>query len=188
MLNMNPNDVPATSSSSAPVLEAGVYPGVISLIVDLGIQKNKKFDSQNKPDEQCTDADYDVGHFLWYSFALPTERYEAEYDDETVERDQIIGKQYKVSKSDKANLTIMYKAVVKDGRTFGEMVGMPVTVTSGITSGGKAKVVSIAGPMRGTNVADPIKPPMIVSDADWDNVDDLDIPDFLKEMIKNRVQ
>ncbi len=193
MLNMTPNDVPATGSSSAPKIEDGVYPGLISMIVDLGVQKNKKFDSKDKPDEACTDADYDVGHMLWYSFCLPTERYEAEYEGETVERDQVIGKQYKVSKSDKSNLVKMYKAVVKDGRNFGEMLSMPVTITSGTTSGGKPRVDGVAGPMRGSSVGAPLREPILVTDADWEAIDNEadnapDIPDFLKDMIKNRVQ
>ena len=189
MLNMTPNNIPSTGTSSTPVIETGVYPGVISMIVDLGIQKNKKFDSKDKPDEVCTNDDYDIAHQIWYSFTLPTERYTVEDSDgNEVERDAVVGTQYKVSKSDKANLIKMYKAVVKDGRTFGEMLGMPVTVTTGLTSGGKAKVANVAGPMRGTQVAPPLRDPMLVTEDDWDNVDDLDIPDFLKTMIKNRVE
>ncbi len=189
MLNMTPSSMPSTGSSSAPVIETGVYPGVISLIADLGIQKNKKFDSKDKPDESCTDDDYDIGHQLWYSFTLPTERYLVEdADGEQVERDAVVGAQYKVSKSDKSNLIKMYKAVVKDGRTFGSMLGMAVTVTTGLTSGGKAKVVNVAGPMRGSQVAPPLREPLLVTEYDWVNVDDLEIPDFLKTMIKNRVE
>lgn len=188
MLNMTPNDMPSSpSSSSAPTLEAGVYPGVISLIMDLGIQKDKKYDSRMKDDDICTDDDYNIGHQLWFSFCLPTERYEVEQDGEVVERDMLIGKKFLLSKSDKSNLIKMYRAVVKDGRTFGQMIGMPVTVTTGLTSGGKAKVVSIAGPMRGTSVGEPLDPPMLVDEDKWNEVDSLNIPEFLKEMIHNRL-
>jgi len=187
MLNMTPNEMPATNTSSAPTIEDGVYPAVISLIADLGVQKNKIYESRGKADDDCTPDDYDIGHQLWFSFSLPTERYTAEYEGEEVTRDPVLGKGFKVSKSDKSNLVKMYTAVVKDGRSFGEMLGMPVTVTTGTTSGGKPKVVSIAAAMRGTSVADPINDLVLVSEDDWDNVDDLAIPDFLKTMIKERV-
>lgn len=189
MLNLNPNTTPSTGSgSSAPVLEAGTYPGVISLIVDLGVQKQKKFDSRMKSDDDCTEADYDTGHFLWYSYALPTERYESEYDGEVTQRDQVVGEQLRVSSSDKAKLVLRYKAIVKDGRSYGEMLGMPVTVTTGLTSGGKAKVMSVTAPMRGMAVGEPLRAPLLVTDADYDKLEDLELPPFIKEMIANRVQ
>lgn len=188
MLNITPNEVESTGSSDAPKIEDGSYPAVISLIVDLGVQRQKKFDSKDKPDEACTDADYDEGHQLWYSFCLPTERYTLEGDDGPYERDQIVGKQYKMSRSDKSNLVIMYKALVKDGRTFGEMIGMPCLVNTGTTSGGKTKVVSVNPPMRGMAVGEPLVAPKIVTDEDYDNIDNIDLPDFLKDMINNRVK
>ncbi len=187
MLNLSPNELPM-DKSTVEVVEAGVYPAVISLIVDLGIQKQKKFDSKDKPDDKCTQADWDVSRQIWYSFTLPTERFEVETDGEVVLRDQILGKMYKVSRSDKSNLMKMYKSVVKDGRSLGDMVGMPVTVTTGITSGGKARVDNVAPPMRGSSVDAPLNEPMVVSEAHWDTVDDLLLPEFIKEMIKNRVQ
>ena len=186
---MTPDTTPSTGSgSSTPVLEASTYPGIISLIVDLGVQKNKKFDSRAIPDEQCTDKDYDIAHFLWYSYTLPTERYESEYEGEISLRDQVVGEQLRVSSSDKAKLVQRYKAVVKDGRSYGEMLGMPVTVTTGLTSGGKAKVVGVSAPMRGMAVGEPLNPPLLVTDTDYDNVDNLQIPDFIKTMIKERMQ
>lgn len=188
MLNLTPNEVPSTGTSSTPLLPAGVYPGVISLIADLGQQRDVKFDSQKKSADDLTDADYEQAHQLWFSFALPTERYEVEYDDETVLRDQVIGKMYKVSNSEKANLIKMYQAVVTDGRNFGEMIGMPVTVTTGMTSGNKPKVTGIAAPMRGMTVTDPVREPLLVTQNDWEGVDDLEIPEFIKDLIKNRVQ
>jgi len=187
MLNVTPNEIPAEKSTT-PVIESGTYHAIISLIVDLGMQKEKIFESKDKPDEACTEEDYKIGHQLWFSFTLPTERYEVEVDGEVFERDQVLGKQYKMSKSDKSNLIIMYKAVVKDGRNFGQMVGMPVTVTTGMTSGGNPKVMSVSSPMKGAVVAAPLVEPFIVDEGEWDNVDELKLPDFLKDMIKNRVQ
>ncbi len=189
MLNMNPTTTPSSGSgSSAPVLEASTYPGLISLIVDLGVQKNKKFDSRLKDDADCTEDDYDIAHFLWYSYTLPTERYESEYEGELSLRDQVVGEQLRVSSSDKAKLVIRYKAIVKDGRNYGDMLGMPVTVQTGLTSGGKAKVTGVSAPMRGMDVGQPLREPLLVTDEDWDNVDNLELPDFLKNMIKERVQ
>ena len=184
-MNVKPNDLPKAASNS-PKVEAGVYPGLISLICDLGIQKDKKYDSRGKSDDACTDEDYEIAHKVWFSFTLPTERYEVENNGNTEVRDQVIGVKYTLSNNEKSNLMKMYKAVVKDNRTFGQMLGMPVTVTVGMTNTGNPKVTGVAGPMRGTTVAEPLREPMLVDEGDWDNVDDLDLPEFLKDMIKAR--
>ena len=187
MLNYKPSDVPA-AKTDIPAMEEGTYPAVISMIVDLGQQRNLKFDSRKVPEADRTDKDYQVQHKLWFSFAFPTERFELENDEgEITTHDQIKGKALTVSTDSRATLQQLYSAICKKGETYGEMLGMPVSITYGKNQAGNLGIIGISGPMKGTKVDAPLKPLVIVGEDSYDNLDDVEIPEFLKTMIKERV-
>ena len=190
MLNVNINTMQVEAApNTTPMLEPGTYPAVISMIVELGKQRRQKFETLGRKESELTDRDFTTAQYIWVSYTLPTERYTMISDEgEEYERDQVVGEQLKWSTHEKSNLVKRYTAICRDGRDFMDMIGMPVTVTTGLTSGGKPKVIGVSAPMKGTQVAAPLREPLMVQDNQWDQVDDIDMPEFIRKMIKERVK
>jgi len=180
MLNKKLSELSTGGSKiERPKLEAGTYPAIIDLLVDLGVQSVERFEEKGVFDERRR---------IWVGVCFPTETYTIEVDDEEVEYCQVVGKEENLTSGEKANLTKYFNAVCSGDDSIRDMLAKPCTVTVGITSGGKPKIAALSSPMKGTAIKMPKdREPVLVEEGDWDNVDDLNIPDFLKEKIKNRV-
>lgn len=180
MLNMRPEDVPSTSGNKAPEIDPGPYPAVITMIADLGVQRKKKFDAKSEDD--TVDE-----HQIWISYAFPTETFTFEDDEgNEVEREQIKGRSYKVSSDSRANLQKVYSAICKNGETYADMLGKTCTVVWGPNQNGTPSIQSVAAPMKGTKVEAKTNP-ILVTEDDYDNLEELGVPEFIRKIIASRV-
>ena len=180
MLNMKMSDIPQPESKSTrPKLETGTYPAIVDLIVDLGVQSVERYEEKGVFDDKRR---------IWVGVCLPTEVYTVESDDGDVEYCQVIGKEENFSPNDESNITKYYKALCSPDEVVSDMLGKACTVTIGMTSGNKPKIMSISSAMKGTSIKLPKGHELVaVGENEWDKVDDYDIPKFLKDAIKARV-
>ena len=178
MLNMKPEDL--KTNSDRPTLETGqTYPAMIDLIVDLGDQRSIKFGTKDE-EEVCRE--------IWIGVCFPTEVFTVETDDGELELCQVLGKQVKIKAGDRANITKIHKAVCKSGETIQDMLGKPCSVVTGLTSGNNLKIDALNGPIRGSSVKLPANRELtLITEDDWDNIDDAKLPDFIKGIVKRRV-
>ena len=186
-LSLTPSQV-KSKSDSVVRMEAGVYPAVISSIIDLGVQRNIKYDSRKKPESSLTNDDYTEKHELWFSFSFPTERYTVTNDEgEEFEFDPIRGGRFNMSNNKKSKLQKMYTAVVKDGRSYGDMLGMGCTCTFEVNDNGNISLSAVTQPMKGSKLENPLIEPFVVGQDNYDQMEDLGVPEFLQNLVNSRI-
>lgn len=181
MLNGTPADVPQPESKSqAPTLERGSYPVICNLMIDLGIQERPNFDDKNKIDQK---------HQIWLGFTFPTEVYEVELEDGTkIQRELSKGKSYNVSTFSKAALQEIYDTFLNKGDAYSKLLGMPMLLEYGPNSNGNLTIKGLTNLPKGMEVGKSITKPILITEDDWDKIDEYDLPPFMKDMVKNRVQ
>jgi len=178
MLNKSISEIPS-EKVERPKLEVGTYPGIVNLLVDLGEHENEKF---GKPGE------FTRNRMIWMGVIFPTEAYDVELEDETVTRYQVLGKELKFSPNDKSNLVQYHRALCAKDSPVSDLLGAPGTFAVELTSGGNPKIAGVSKPMKGMSVKLPSDATLtLISEDDWDNADDLDLPPFLIEKIKDRL-
>ena len=182
MLNTKLTDMPSPKSDR-PKLERGSYPGIINLLIDLGEQRGLKFGQPDVP------ANYETKRKLWIGIIFPTESYEVTTDDgDTFERYQVLGKEVTLSNNEKAKLVEYHKALCKPDSPVSALAGAPCLVAVDMTSNGNPKVGSLNPPMKGTAIKMPKGQEItVISEDDWDSIDDADLPPFLIDRVNKRV-
>lgn len=171
MLNGSVKDIPV--GSSAPDMEAGSFPARLVSLIDLGDQDGK----------------FGVKRQIVATFELPTEAYEDEESGET--RARVLSAFYNVPKrySEKSDL-VKFSAVMTEGPDdqYADFLGRACTVSVSVKDDGKTRIDSVTKPMKGMDVAEPTRELMLVTEEAWDNLENVDIPDWIKEMIQKRVK
>jgi len=162
------------TSSGGEALEAAAYPARAVSIIDIGNQ----------------DGPYGVKRQLIVQFELPTEQSE---DDEGKPRARFLSYFVNVPESygPKSKLFQLVEVMgLKKGETLADMLGKACSVDVGVyTKDGndKNRINSVNKLSKGMDVAKPITTPLMVSEDDWDNVDDLGLQDWIVTLIKERV-
>lgn len=165
--------------SERPPLEGGTYPAIINMLVDLGEQRELKFGSQ---------SEYQINRMLWIGTIMPTEEYEVEFDGETFTRYQVLGKQVKFSANEKSNLAVIHRALCDADSPVSDLLGQQSAVVVGHTRTGNPKITNFGKPMKGMSVKLPEGEQLImVDESQWDDIDNVDLPQFLIDKIKDRV-
>jgi hypothetical protein len=168
-------------------VEDGSYPARIVRILDLGEQYSTDF----KTGEIKTyeDGNQVIQHKVWIDFEFPTEQIEIDGE----QRPRWLGKEYTVSSHEKAALVGLLKAADPDGkktlngRNVKGLLGLPLMVTVGSTSGGKAKVGAVNRLMKGMTV-DNLANPTLFFDLDEKNVETFaTLPAWLQKRITDGV-
>ncbi len=175
----------AQQSTSTPIdpMEAGVYIARVVQIIDLG--KQYKRDWKTDEIETYDDGNPIIQPQAWINFEIPDEMIEVNGE----QKPRWVGKKYTISTHEKAALTKLIKAAGKSKISdLSELLGEPVMVEVGMTSGGKNKVSGTSPMMKGMEAPDLINEP-IVYDIDTGDADTYEkIPNFLKKIIEERVQ
>lgn len=164
---------------------AGTHVGICVMVVDLGIQAGGKFKPQRK---------------VYLRWELPNERTEwKDRDGNAHSGPMIIGKQYTLSLSEKANLRADLESW--RGRSFTEqelkgfdlinvlgkacMIGVTHNTTNQKTY---ANVAAVMGLAKGTTVPAPHNKPVSYSPDEHNDEVYQTLPDWIKELIQNRTR
>ena len=136
------------SGGNVEPLEEGTLPAVITGLASYGIQPQTDWKTgEPKPSEKR----------LALTFEFPTEVIEKEQEDGTVVRlPRRLSKEYKVSSHKKAGIMVLIRTIAPGIESLTDLLGKECSVSIGRTSGGKAKVASVASLMKGVKVDKPL--------------------------------
>lgn len=168
-------------------IEEGSYPARIVQLVDFGNQYATDYKTgEVKKYEDGNDV---IQHKIFINFEFPTET--IEIDGETKPR--WTGKEFTLSSHEKSALYSLLKAAdpkgtaTNNGRNAAGLLGLPVMVTVGSTSGGKAKITTISGVPKGMQV-DSLQNPEQFFDLDSDDIEAFEkLPDWMQKRITEGV-
>ena len=170
----------AASTKSATNLgrvEDGTYPTRIVQIIDLGMQL--QFDWQTQEQKFYDDGNPIIKPEVIITYEFPTETMEIKGET----KPRWLGKQYTLSLHKKAALTNLLKVVGGGTTNVGDLLGKAALVTVGSTSGGKAKVAAVAGMMKGMEVAELVNPTVMFDASEPDMGVLAGLPDWISEKI-----
>ena len=180
-------------------VDDGTYSGRVVQIIDIGRQqetawvKGKAVPQYYVVDEDGKVVKNDEGYAkktseetsfpviqpkVYMAFELPTET--IEINDEQMPRWQ--SKEYNVTNS--GALIKLVKALNPSASKISDIAGFPCMVTIGSTDSGNAKVTSVSPLMKGLEVAEVSKGPIVFDMSNPDMEVFNSLPDFLKEKIK----
>jgi hypothetical protein len=165
----------------------GAYPARIAQLIDFG--KQIATDWKTGEPKLYDDGNPIIQHKIWITFELPTETIEVD----GIDKPRWYGKEYTVSMHEKAALPGLLKAAdPKDeftakGRNPKGLLGLPVMVTIGSTSSGKAKVAAVTAVPKGM-IVDPLFNKETFFDLDEPDLELFDsLPAWMQEKIKTGV-
>ena len=176
---MSLTNIEATKSGKKNIerMEDGAYPARIVKITDLGIQESE-YEGVMKQQ-----------HKVFIDFEFPTEMIVIGEE----EKPRWLGKEYVVSTHEKAAMTALMSAadpkgeVTAKGRNLKGLIGLPVMVTVGTTSGGKAKVAAVGRLMKGLSVPELVNP-SVFFDLDGKDVEQFEkFPQWIKDKITSGI-
>lgn len=163
-------------------IEPDSYPAVICGVVDLGVQFNRDWKTQEV--QTWDDGNPRINHLVNVSFEIPDVTMEIDGEEVPV----WISKQYNVGRKAKA-IKELVAASNPDAKSFIDLIGAVVLLETGKTSGGNDKIVGVnklPRAMRSYAGTELVAEPLIF-DIDKDNVDEFDrIPEWQKKMIKDQ--
>lgn len=168
MLNGSVRDIP--TGGTAPELEAMPYPARLISLVDIGKQDGK----------------FGIKHQYVATFELPTESYEEEDTGET--RTRILSAFYNVPKrySEKSDLVKFCAVMDKTpDDTYADYLGRACMVNVEVNDG-KPRIKGVTKLGKGMDVAEATKETTLVTDEAWGNLDNIDIPNWIKELIQEK--
>lgn len=157
--------------SSNERIGEGTYPVRICQIIDLGLQEDE-WKGETKIVEK-----------IWITFEFPTEFITYEKDGEMVTKPRRLSGEFTKSTGEKARLTPVIKSTDPKAESFKDLLGLPLLVQVGTTSGGKDKYIGASPLPKGMTVA-PLQNE--VKYFDLEHPDDSvfnGLPEFLKEKI-----
>ena len=168
-------------------VEDGTYPARVVRIIDFGLQYATDFKTGEV--KKYDDGNDVIQHKVWIDFELPTET----IDIDGVKKPRWYGKEYTVSSHEKAAIQALLKAADPDGKATMKgknvvgLLGLPVMLTIGSTSTGKAKVAGITRLIKGMSV-DPLANPTLFFDLDSPDIKTFEgLPDWMKKHIQEGV-
>ena len=168
-------------------VEDGTYPARVVRIIDFGLQYATDFKTGEV--KKYDDGNDVIQHKVWIDFELPTET----IDIDGVKKPRWYGKEYTVSSHEKAAIQALLKAADPDGKATMKgknvvgLLGLPVMLTIGSTSTGKAKVAGITRLIKGMSV-DPLANPTLFFDLDEATYKDFELlPEWMQKRIKDGV-
>ena len=165
-------------------IKKGTYIAIPYQIIDLG----RQYETDYRTGEKITwdDGNPKIYHKVWITFEFPTERVEWEdKDGEVKEGPRVLGKKYTVSTHEKAALTGLFEAAGKPGATnIGELLGCPVLVNVGSTSGDRAKVVSVSAVVSGMQVPNSELDTVVFDMDEFDHEVFKSLPKFIQDIIR----
>lgn len=168
-------------------IDDGAFPARIVQLIDFG----RQIETDYKTGEPKTydDGNPMVKRKVWINFEFPTELIEIEGEMKA----RWLGKEFSISAHEKSAMFSLLKAAdpkgtaTNKGRNAAGLLGLPVMVTVGSTSGGKAKVVSVSAVPKGMQV-DGLQNPETLFDLDSDDVATFEsLPNWMQERIKDGV-
>jgi len=168
-------------------VEDGTYPARVVRIIDFGLQYATDFKTGEV--KKYDDGNDVIQHKVWIDFELPTET----IDIDGAKKPRWYGKEYTVSSHEKAAIQALLKAADPDGKATMKgknvvgLLGLPVMLTVGSTSTGKAKVAGITRLIKGMSV-DPLANPTLFFDLDEATYKDFELlPEWMQKRIKDGV-
>lgn len=168
-------------------VEDGTYPARVVRIIDFGLQYATDFKTGEV--KKYDDGNDVIQHKVWIDFELPTET----IDIDGIKKPRWYGKEYTVSSHEKAAIQALLKAADPDGKATMKgknvvgLLGLPVMLTIGSTSTGKAKVAGITRLIKGMSV-DPLANPTLFFDLDEATYKDFELlPEWMQKRIKDGV-
>lgn len=168
-------------------VEDGTYPARVVRIIDFGLQYATDFKTGEV--KKYDDGNDVIQHKVWIDFELPTET----IDIDGVKKPRWYGKEYTVSSHEKAAIQALLKAADPDGKATMKgknvvgLLGLPVMLTIGSTSTGKAKVAGSTRLIKGMSV-DPLANPTLFFDLDEATYKDFELlPEWMQKRIKDGV-
>jgi len=168
-------------------VEDGTYPARVVRIIDFGLQYATDFKTGEV--KKYDDGNDVIQHKVWIDFELPTET----IDIDGAKKPRWYGKEYTVSSHEKAAIQALLKAADPDGKATMKgknvvgLLGLPVMLTIGSTSTGKAKVAGITRLIKGMSV-DPLANPTLFFDLDEATYKDFELlPEWMQKRIKDGV-
>ena len=168
-------------------VEDGTYPARVVRIIDFGLQYATDFKTGEV--KKYDDGNDVIQHKVWIDFELPTET----IDIDGVKKPRWYGKEYTVRSHEKAAIQALLKAADPDGKATMKgknvvgLLGLPVMLTIGSTSTGKAKVAGITRLIKGMSV-DPLANPTLFFDLDEATYKDFELlPEWMQKRIKDGV-
>ena len=159
-------------------VEDGTYPARVVQIIDMGKQWSEDWKTGEK--EYWDSGEPKVQSKCFIQFEFPTEMMEID----GVDRPRWQGKEFVVSNHEKAG---MFKLMQAAGvNSVAALLGEPVLCSIGTTSGGNAKITTIAGMMKGMTVPE-LANPAVLYDLDKPDASIFEkLPPFVKEKINNQ--
>lgn len=168
-------------------VEDGTYPARVVRIIDFGLQYATDFKTGEV--KKYDDGNDVIQHKVWIDFELPTET----IDIDGVKKPRWYGREYTMSSHEKAAIQALLKAADPDGKATMKgknvvgLLGLPVMLTIGSTSTGKAKVAGITRLIKGMSV-DPLANPTLFFDLDEATYKDFELlPEWMQKRIKDGV-
>jgi len=160
-------------------VEDGTYPARICTIVDLGIQEQTDWKT-NEPTEPKPR--------VLLTYEMPGELVEVEHTDGDVEQlPRLISKEYTQSNFERSNLMKLVMALKPGLKSLTELIDQPCLITVGSTVNGNAKVTSVVAAPKGMPV------PELTKETAYFNFDSpeeesfLDLAPWIRIKIKSAV-
>jgi len=126
-------------------LEDGNHLARIVSVIDFGLQPQTDYNTKEKIDSK---------KIVTITFETPDEQLTYTKDGEEVTKPRWISKDYTLSMHEMAALYKLVKAIKPDCSSLDELLNVPCMINVGSTSGGKAKIVSVSKPMKGSTVGE----------------------------------
>ena len=176
----------------APQVPEDTHPALIAQIIDKGQQFKTDFATGDV--ELYDDGNPKIVHEVWVTFEFPTVTHV--FDGKIGPQPLWVSKNYTMSTHEKSGMYELLTALgIKDG-DLSKAAGQLVLATTGMTSGGNAKIVGISKPKASVLVGDEViktsslslyKDHCVVYEVeDGENEVFASLPSFLQEQIKNQ--
>jgi len=184
---MNFAEKPKSKGKDFGRVEDGAYPVRVVQLLDFGNQYAT--DYKTGEIKKYDDGNEIIQHKIWINFEFPTETIEIDGEN----KPRWLGKEFTLSSHEKSALFSLLKAAdpkgaaTNNGRNPVGLLGLPVMVTVGSTSGGKAKIASVSAVPKGMQV-EALQNKEVFFDLDSDDVDTFEtLPDWMKKRITEGV-
>jgi len=184
---MNFAEKPKSKGKDFGRVEDGAYPVRVVQLLDFGNQYAT--DYKTGEIKKYDDGNEIIQHKIWINFEFPTETIEIDGEN----KPRWLGKEFTLSSHEKSALFSLLKAAdpkgvaTNNGRNPVGLLGLPVMVTVGSTSGGKAKIASVSAVPKGMQV-EALQNKEVFFDLDSDDVETFEtLPDWMKKRIQEGV-
>jgi len=160
-------------------VEDGTYPARVCTIVDLGIQEQTDWKTQEPTEPKPR---------LLMTFEMPGELIEVEQGDGTVDQmPRLISKEYTQSNFERSNLMKLVTALKPKLKTLTELLDEPCLITVGSTVNANAKVTSVVKAPKGMPVPELNKAASYFDFEAPDEEQFLDLAPWIRIKIKSAV-